>query len=146
MVGEVQIAGLREFRRALKEIDTQLPKELSKAMRTQVAGPVAARVQVGLPQRKRPRPRGQRPWATEIRPGGSAKGAYITWGRAGALRGARGWLEFGGKRPRDQVKIRPHIKEGRYVYPVVERAGPSAARVTESVIRDLARKAGFDLE
>ncbi len=89
---DIQIVGLREVRRALRQVDEELPRELSRELKQRVAVPVAtliaARVPLG-PGRK-----GH--WRSEIRAGGNARGAYITWGRSAHR--WRGWVEFGGDR------------------------------------------------
>lgn len=129
---EVEIDGLREFRRALKKVDKDLPKEMRATMRRMVADPIAAKIKTKVPVG--PGKGGH--WRDAIRGGATQRNAYIQWGKAKIP--YAGWMEFGGQLPSKRSGkraryMRPRADNGRWVYPTIEANREFAA--------DAARKA-----
>lgn len=126
--GAVEVEGLREFRSAVKRASKDLDKELKRAMKTDVAQPLAEDIKAKVPVRS-----GR--WRSVIRGGATTKNAYVQWGRAKVPYAA--WREFGGKLP--QGPKLPFRKGGRFVHPTVEsnreQAGEAAANVLEQTMR-----------
>lgn len=127
----VQVTGLREVIKTLRDIDAELPREVARALKERVAAPVAARIKAKVPVGP---VRGGH-WRDDIRASGTQKGAFIVWGRGDRVYPPL--VEFvpkwGGRR-----------KVGRYVQPEVDRAGTVASREVERIIAGVARRAGFD--
>jgi len=137
--GAVQVEGLKAFRKALQEADTELTKELRRELR-EVAKIAESAIRAAVPVG----PNRGGHWRSDIKAGTSGTIAYVTWGRS--ARPYAPWLEFGGaiRRPRPvsggYTEIRrPRTPEGRYVYPTVERLEPvlerQAARALDRVLR-----------
>lgn len=137
----VEIEGLAEFRRALKRVDDDLPKDLRATMRRQVADPVALRVKSQVPVLTGT-------WRSTIRGGATARTAYIQWGRAKVP--YAGWMEFGGQLPsqrsgRPARYVRRRVGRGYYVHPEVERARPLASAAAERALEQVMRRAQLSL-
>jgi len=134
--GEIRVSGLREFNRALRQIDRNAPNGVK------VAGNRAAQiivdqarplVPVGPPAGGHAR--------TSIRVASTRTAARI---RAGGRRFPYyPWLDFGGAVGRRDSVRRPFYKDGRYIYPTYYR---NLARV-QGILRDelaaVARSAGL---
>lgn len=134
---------LRAFRRALRQIDPELTKELRRAYKHRVAEPVAQRIKTNVP---RGPGRGGRHWYQEVRSGSTTTGAYVQWGRTLEY---PPWVEFGGeiRQPNRGVVIkRTRTPGGRYVYPVVNRARVQVYEATQQVLEAVHRRAGLPLE
>ena len=139
----VGIEGLGDFRRALKNVDRELPKELRARMRSDVADPVAALVKARVPVRS-----GR--WRKAIRGGATQRVAYVQWGRATVPYAA--WMEFGGGIPNKRSRTgrarvrRPFVSEGRYVHPVVESESARAGNAAEKALLEVMASAKLRLE
>lgn len=103
MSDQIQVTGLRELQRALKQFDVELPKAFRGRLRA-IAARVADVVRGRLPDVTGTMRRKTKPTAT-------TKGAGIVW------RGVpyAGPVEFGG-----WPKGRPYVAKGRYIYPTVD--------------------------
>lgn len=135
--GRVDVEGLSDFRRSLREVDRELPKELRAALRRDVADPVAGQVQTRVPVKSGA-------WRKAIRGGATQSAAYIQWGRAKVP--YAGWLEFGGKRRggRNSVAYRNRVSTGRYVWPTVRSNEDRAAEATlQAMDRTMRRARAF---
>lgn len=141
MAADIRVSGLREFKAALKQIDTQLGPELRIGL-NEVAQVVINRARPQVPRRTGRAAASMKPGSTQdraqIKVGGNAAPHYP-------------WLDFGGSVGRGHrpgvagsgsVK-RPFIKKGRYVYPTAERAQGELIDKLEDVLGTLTRKAGF---
>lgn len=142
MVDDVRItiSGIPELKAALRHIDAQLPRELQRRLKQQVADPAAASIRAAIPVG----PAAGGHWRSDISAGSNSKGAFVTWGRT--ERPYAGWVEFGGtiRQPRRGVTLRrPRISGGRYVYPTVRRKIPDLERAALQAVTDVARSAGF---
>lgn len=132
VAGAVHIDGFDEFRRAIRDVDRELPKQMRAGMRRWVADPVAARIRADVP-RGPGRPPGH--WYQEIRGGATQRAAYVQWGRRlvypPIVEFAKKWGGVPGR--------------GRYVYPEIERSQELAARAAERVLDDVFRRARLTL-
>lgn len=128
--GRVEVEGLDELRKTLRRVgDAELPKELRKANKRAaeiVAKAAAAKVPVKTGRTR-----------ASVRALGSQRDAKVRAG--GAKVPWYGFLDFGGKRPRDRVG-RPRIKQGRYIYPALAEKRDEVADVYEREVRDLLRR------
>ena len=142
----VGIEGLGDFRRALKNVDRELPKELRARMRSDVADPVAALVKARVPVRS-----GR--WRKAIRGGATQRVAYVQWGRASVP--YAGWMEFGGGIPNKRsgkrkagkpFRYRTFVQEGRYVRPTVGDESARAGDAAEKALLEVMASAKLRLE
>lgn len=139
-VGTARIEGLRDFNRAVKRASTDTAKALNRRMKTEVADPVAQTIRGNVPVKS-----GR--WKRSIKPGATAKGAHITWGRSTVP--YAGWMEFGGRRAGgpggSAVAVRTRTPDGRYVWPEVGRARGQAEETAQQILQDTFRQARLDL-
>lgn len=56
------------------------------------------------------------------------------------------WLDFGGKVGRNRSVERRFIKEGRYIWPTLDRKRTVILEMIDEGMADLAREAGLDVE
>lgn len=132
----IKIEGLAEFNRALKKLDSDLPKAL------RLAHNKAAQLIVDWAQPRVPRKSGRaagtvkaKSTRTESRvQGGSTRVPYYPW------------LDFGGRvGPKRSVR-RPFIKEGRYIYPALSANYDRFADLLTEELIDVARQAGVEVD
>lgn len=134
----VSVEGLAELRKALGQIDKQLPKKLRNHLKV-VADHVADQSRARVPV-KTGRAR------ASVKSGVSGNRAYVQEGKATVP--YMGWLDFGGTlKPvggRKNTIVRARPKGGRYLYPVIEqnkdRIAAEAAKAFEETARDLGLK------
>ena len=117
----VGVEGLKEFKRDLKRIDADLPKELRKRLKA-ISEAVVVTVRASVPRmtgaaQASLKPRAGQDWAGISYPRGGKQ-----W------RGVKApyypWLDFGGAVGRGKGITRPRIDGGRYLYPEVKAARP----------------------
>lgn len=137
MTGAIQpirVDGLKEFQRALKDVDGESQKllrvELNKIADVVVSG-ASRRVprRTGRAAASYRAQSGQRE-AKII--GGSKKVSYV------------GWLEFGGRIGKDKSVKRPFVQSGRYLWPTVAANRQSLEKALQAALIDLARRAGLE--
>lgn len=131
---KINIRGIRELNRSLKQVDSQLPKQLKdefKSLATDVAGKIQSKVPT-LTGRAR----------SSVKPRATSRGAGIAFG--GSKAEYYPWLDFGGKVGRKKSIYRDFIKEGRYVYPTLREMNPEIADRVDKIIEEVSEKAGFD--
>lgn len=103
----LQVSGLKELRKALKDADAALPKALRLAM-NEAAELVVTEARMDVPTvsgkaRKSLRPQST---ATSVRvTAGGPRAPYYPW------------LDFGGRVGRRKATVRPFSPDGRYLYP-----------------------------
>lgn len=132
----VRVEGLSEFRRALRKLDTGLPKGLRLAMNDAVG------VVVDYARAEVPRRSGRAAKSIRAKSTGTAARASAGGNRAPYFP----WLDFGGRTgPRRSVD-RPFYKEGRYLWKglVVKREQFTAG--LEDALGDVARRAGLEVD
>ena len=130
----IQVTGLRDLQRALKDFAEGTTRELATAMKT-IATRVADDVRGRVPVKSGTA-------ARTVKASGTARGAAI---KAGGDRAPYyQWLDFGGKVGRDRSVSRNFIRSGRYIYPSIARHHEETTRLVDDVVRTLAIKAGFE--
>ncbi len=153
----VIIEGEREFIAAIRKVDGDLPKHMSKAMKA-----IAEHV-VGVAQQRMPFFHGVAQRA--LKPHGTTAGAYITFPKGGPeahndKAGFYPWLDFGGGKAGARGITsssaahekslggfkRPVIQKGRYLYPAIAESGPYIADAVDEEMKHLIVAAGFDTE
>lgn len=135
-VNPIRIQGLKEFQRALKDMDG----ESQKLLRV-VLNDVARTVATGAGRRV-PRQTGRA--AASLREQSSQREARVVGGSRKVP--YYGWLDFGGRVGRDRAVRRPFIKAGRYMYPTLGANKESLGKALQHGLAQLARDAGVGLE
>jgi hypothetical protein len=134
--GKITIGGLREFQRALKDMDTALPRQLRLVL-NEAAGLVVDYAQAHI-EVKSGRAR------SSLKAQSSQREARV------ALGGSRApwapWLDFGGEgRRRGRPSARPFIREGRYVYRGLRLHHEDITTLMADGLTELARSAGMEV-
>lgn len=135
----IQIEGLAAFRRDLKKIDDELPKELRQEM-LDIGREIARETQIRVPIKS-----GKA--AASIRAGVSGNNAYVQGGNR--ITPYYGWLDFGGREP---VKGRsrrvgpwkgsgPGPQGGRFLYPTIRRNRAEIEEKAQAAFDKTAEKA-----
>ena len=131
---QVKVEGMWEFRKALRAVDTEFPKQLRKGLNTvaeQVADEAATRVPVRSGGLK-----------ASIRPLSTQSEGRVVMGRARVP--YAGWIEFGGTiSPRGAPMTREFKKGGRYLFPVADEMEPKIRRDSARLLDAFANKAGL---
>lgn len=136
MTEPIKIEGLKEFSRALRKIDNELPKAL------RLAHNEAGQLIVDYAKAKVPRKTGRaagtikaKSTRTETRvQGGSKRVPYYPW------------LDFGGRVGRRHSVQRPYIKQGRYIYPALGANYDEFTQLLTEKLIEVARQAGVDVD
>lgn len=142
----VQVTGLKELQKALRQFDDDLPKEL-KVRFLEIAGRVADIARANVPARSgRAR--------ASVKPHGTLKGASV-WG-GGARVPYYPWLDFGGGDPHRRGVTpnrlggsafrRPFIEGGRYIYPAVKDQRQETMDAAMDALREAVTDAGLGWE
>lgn len=124
----IRVAGLREFVRGIKAIDSSLPKTVRLALNR------AVQVVIDYGKPKMPRRTGRA--AATIRGASTRTAARVSEG--GARAQYVPWLDFGGKVGKNKSVSRKFFKEGRYLYPALRER---SEQITESLAEELASAA-----
>jgi hypothetical protein len=136
MQEKISVQGLAQFQRALKKLDSDLPK-LVRTANNDAANVLIQKAQPLIPARTG-RARGSlkaRSTRTSARISiGGNKAPYVPW------------LDFGGKTGRKKSVVRPFIKEGRYIYPTLAKYRDEIAEKQYESLADVARQAGLEVE
>jgi hypothetical protein len=131
----IKVEGLSEFNRALKKLDSELPKAVRLA--NNEAAEVVVKYTLPLvPTRSGKAKRTVKAISTrtEGRARGGSKGApYYPW------------LEFGGHVGRKHATARPYVKEGRYLYPSYLSHRAEVFQVLVKALAKVARDAGLEV-
>ncbi len=137
MVDAIKVEGLREFNKALKALDKDLPKLLRLSLNDSVD------LIVQGAQRKIVRKSGRA--ARSIKAASTRTKARV---RAGGGRvDYYPWLDFGGRVGRNNSIRREFKKKGRYIYPTYFKARDSGEFVDlmEKNLADVARRSGLEV-
>lgn len=133
----VAVEGLAELRKALGQIDKQLPKDLRKRLKV-VADEVADDARRRVPV-KTGRAR------ASVKSGVSGNRAYVQEGKAEVA--YMGWLDFGGTlKPvggRKNTIVRARPKGGRFLYPAVAAKKDRIVEGATQAFEDTARQLGL---
>lgn len=131
----VTVTGLREFQTALRRMDRELPKTLRVGL-NQIAELVVTKARPLVAKRS-----GRA--AGSLRVGSSQREARV---RAGGARARYyPWLDFGGRVGKQRQIYRQFIREGRYIYPTVERYRADIEKLAADVMIKVATDAGLEV-
>lgn len=128
----VRISGIKEFNKAAKQVNDQLPKKMRIAF-NEAAELVAGEARSHVPSRS-----------------GKARASYRTRSTQRAARIAIGgpkaqyvpWLDFGG---RAGNVSRPFYKAGRYLFPALERKKPEFMDLIQERVVQTIKDAGLEV-
>lgn len=141
-VDPIRIVGLREFRKALKEMGGDLPRQIRVALNS-VAETVAGGARRRVPSRTGKARASLKVSSGQLEArikGGAARVPYY------------GWLDFGGRvgrgrtGPNTGATRRPFIQSGRYMYPSYSANRDTVHKALEQVLVDLAESAGLEVK
>lgn len=135
--GAVSVEGLKELRKALGQIDKQLPKNLRVRLK-KIGDVVAADARAHMPV-KTGRAR------ASVKSGVSGNTAYVQEGKQAVPYVA--WLDFGGTlkptgRRRNTIS-RPRLPRGRYLYPAIDRNRDRIVTEAVAAFDETARELGL---
>lgn len=131
VVEPIKITGIREFQRALKEMDGESQKRL------RVVFNEAAELVAQKAGRKVPILSGRA--RKSLKPRSSQREARVAAG--GRRAPYYPWLDFGGRLPRGQE--RRYIEGGRYIYPTLSDNHTMIVGILEEALVELAEDAGL---
>ena len=135
--GKVEVRGLREFNRALKRMDADLPKALRLALND--ATTIVLDYAIPRVPSRTGRTRGtlkavSTRTTARVR-GGGARAAHF------------GWLDFGGEgRIKGRPTKRPFIREGRYLWKALDVKRAEFTEALEAAVVAIAKDAGMELD
>lgn len=138
MAEAIQVTGLRELNKALKAMDTNLPKK------TRVALNESADLVISGARPPVPRRSGRA--SNSLRAASTRTAVRVTAG--GTRAKYYPWLDFGGKVGRGRSVSRPWKKEGRYLYPAyrkLKQSGQFQERMRLAIV-SLATEAGLKVD
>lgn len=130
---KVEVRGIKDLSKALREIDKDLPKELGAGL-AEAAAIVADAARPKVPQRT-----GKAAASIKVRK--QQRGAALAVG--GSKAPYFPWLDFGGKTGRNNSVRRPFVPGGRYIYPTLADKREQVNAKVDEVMARLAEKAGF---
>lgn len=136
MDDRIEVTGIADLQKALRQIDKDLPKELAAGLAE------AAEIVAGAARQKMPSRSGRAVASVKVRK--QQRGASL------ALGGTRApyapWLDFGGSVGRHKSIHRPVVRGGRYVYPALREHDAEVRAKVDEVLERMAKLAGFDTE
>lgn len=138
-MAEIEIKGLKELKSALKELEGKVPKDLAQGFKA-IASTLADKV------RSQVAPKFQK----SVKAGGTQKGGTIKYAEIqttapwNTAKNITGWWDFGGHVGRGKGWTRPHFPGGRLLYPTISRERSNTIKMVDTLIADLARRAGFE--
>jgi len=135
MIEPIEIQGLREIVRALREVDANLPKQL-RLVANEAANIVVDSARPTVPKRT-----GRA--AASIRAQSTRTAARVTSG--GRRAPYMPWLDYGGKVGRNDSASRPFEPDGRYVYPAFRRERQRFEKVMRDRLAEVVRGAGLEM-
>jgi hypothetical protein len=131
----VKVDGLAQFIRAVKRLDSDLPKMNRQAMNS------AADIVLDYARPRIPRRTGRA--ASTLKAKSTQTAVRVV---AGGRRAPwYPWLDFGGKVGRNKSVERPFYKEGRYLYPALRERRAEFVQALTGALVDTARSAGLDV-
>lgn len=136
MIQPIRVEGLAEFNKALRKIDSDLPKLI------RTAGNDAATVVVDWARPRVPRKTGRA--ARSLRVASTRTASRV---RAGGARVQYyPWLDFGGRVGRNRSVARPFHREGRYLWKGLAVNQEKFQQVLSSALNDVVRSAGLEVD
>jgi HK97 gp10 family phage protein len=131
----IEVKGLKEFQKALRDMDSDLPKQLRIAL-NQASQLVVDKAKTDIPTRS-----GAARSSLKAR-SGQREARVAAGGRKAPY---YPWLDFGGRVGRNRSVHRAYYKEGRYIYPALRQNREEIITVMTTAVADLARRAGLDV-
>ena len=132
----IKIDGLREFQKAIRALDPDLPKLL------RVTFNAAMGLVIDYASGHMPRRSGR--MINSLKPRSQQRTARIAMG--GARAPYAPWVDFGGQgRRKGRPPARPFVKGGRYVYKGLAVKHEAITEVMAKGLADIARQAGLDV-
>lgn len=131
---KIEIQGLPDLTRSLRQLDKDLPKELASGLQ-EAAQIVVTHAQTLVPKRSGDA-------AGSIKAKKSQRAAAISVG--GNKAPYFPWLDFGGRVGKNNSVSRPFLSKGRYIYPSLDVKRKQVDEKVDEVIQKMAGKAGFD--
>lgn len=131
---KLKVEGMWEFRKALRAVDTELPKQLRKGF-NEVAELVANEAADRVPVRSGA-------LRDSIRPRSTQSEGRVVMGRASVP--YAGWIDFGGTiSPRGAPMTRDFRRNGRYLFVAADDLAPRIRKETVDVLNRFVDKAGL---
>lgn len=134
--GKINVKGIPELQKALRQIDKDLPKELAAGL-AEAADIVATAARPKVPVKTGAA-------AASIKVKKSQRSASLAVG--GTKAPYFPWLDFGGKVGRNKSVRRYFLKGGRFVYPALKDKDKQVRAKVDEVLERMALKAGFEQE
>lgn len=134
MAPRIEVRGIRELNKALKQVDAELPKELRLGFKR------ISEMVVSSAQGKVPVISGAA--RSSIKPRAAQKGAGIAFG--GTKAPYFPWLNFGGNVGRRKSVHRDRITPDRYIYTSINEMGPQIEQEIDLLLKEVIQDAGFD--
>lgn len=136
IVDVVQVAGLAQFRRGLRDLDRAAPRAL------RLAGNEAAQLVVDAARPMVPKRSGRA--AASIKTRSSQSVVRVVSG--GARAPYMPWLDYGGNVGKDDTAHRKFEPDGRYVYPAFRRVRSQFDTVLMTALQRIADETGVELD
>jgi HK97 gp10 family phage protein len=134
VVDPVQIVGLRDLTRRLRQVNTDLPKAV------RLAANEAAEVVVVAARRDVPKRSGKA--AGSIRARSTRTAARVSSG--GRRAPYMPWLDYGGKVGKNNTAVRRFIADGRFVYPAFRENREQVAETFRTALDRIIAEAGLE--
>lgn len=135
VVKPIEIVGLREFNRALKGLDSNLPKAVRLAL-NEATDLVIDYAVPDIPTRTGRAARSVRAKSTRTEARVSAGGTRVPY---------YPWLDFGGAGPNNRPAPRPFRKSGRYLFVAYNEHRSEFTSILERALHKVATDAGLDV-
>lgn len=133
---KITITGIREFQKALRAADANLPKQMRLVLNE------AGKLIVDYDQAHMPNRTGRARGSVKVR--SSQRAARVAVG--GSKAPYVPWLDFGGEgRRKGRPPARPFLKAGRYTYVGLKIHRDDITEVMSAGLTELARSAGLDV-
>lgn len=136
IVDVVQVTGLAQFRRGLRDLDRAAPRAL------RIAGNEAAQLVVDAARPMVPRRSGRA--AASIKTRSSQSVVRVVSG--GARAPYMPWLDYGGRVGKNDTAQRRFERDGRYVYPAFRKVRSEFETVLMTAIRRVADESGVTID
>jgi hypothetical protein len=132
----IAVSGLKEFSKALRQLDAEAPKAL------RVAWNAAAGLVIDYAKPRIPKRTGAA--AATLKPRSTRTAVRVSFG--GSKAPYMPWLDFGGRVGPGRSVARPFVSEGRYVYKGLAVRRGAITDVMERGVADVARRAGLEVD
>jgi hypothetical protein len=131
----IEVQGLAQLNRSLRQVSTDAPKGLRLAL-NEAAELLADRTRPQIPRRT-----GRA--AASLKAKSTRTSARVSMG--GRQAPYLPWLDFGGRTGRGRSVKRPFLREGRYLYPTLAKFRPEIEAKLQAALQQVVRDAGLDV-